>query len=218
VTPVESGVLIPVKAFGAAKARLAPVLTPEERRRLARWMADRVVAAVHPLATFVACDDDEVATWAESCGAHVLWGPGLGLNGAVDEGVATIRGKGVEHVVIAHGDLPLPSALVALATAPLAAPDHVVLVPDRWRDGTNVVARPTDLALPASYGGGSFRRHLEAALTCGARVTVRVDAELSLDLDTLADLLHPLVRPLVAPLVELPTAAATSTTTSGVHS
>ncbi len=207
MSAVETGVLIPVKAFGAAKARLAPVLPPDQRRRLARWMADRVVAAVQPLPTFVACDDDEVASWAESCGAHVLWGPGLGLNGAVDEGVATIRGKGVEYVVIAHGDLPLPSALAVLATPPLARADHVVLVPDRWRDGTNVVGRPTALDLAASYGGGSFHRHLAAALRIAGAVTVRVDAELSLDLDTLHDLRHPLVRPLVGPVVDVPAVA-----------
>ena len=65
------------------------------------------MAAAGELPTFVACDDDEVAAWADEHGAEVLWSPGLGLNGAVDAGRATIAGKGFDHVVVAHSDLPL---------------------------------------------------------------------------------------------------------------
>jgi 2-phospho-L-lactate guanylyltransferase len=193
---VETAVLIPVKAFHAAKARLAGTLSAADRASLARWMATEVVEAVRPLPTFVACDDETVADWADGLGATVLWGPGLGLNGAVDEGVATMAGKGVEHVVITHGDLPLPRAIPQVARR-----GTVVVVPDRRRDGTNVLARPCSWDLPASYGGGSFRRHLDAALAAGYRTEVRSDAELSIDLDTFDDLLHPLVRPRVAGIV-----------------
>lgn len=190
----HTAVLVPVKAFGAAKVRLTGELEPAARRALARWMAERVVRAAHPLPVFVACDDDEVADWADGLAADVLWSPGLGLNGAVDAGVATIAGKGFDHVVISHGDLPLADAL-----ATVARPGTTVLVPDRRRDGTNVLARPCTTPIPASYGAGSFRRHLAHALAAGGPVMVRVDAELSLDLDTAADLHHPLVRPLVWP-------------------
>src|SRR5687767_11462041 len=74
-------VLIPVKAFGAAKLRLAPALDAEERIALARSMAGRVVASAAPLPVAVACDDEEVAAWARALGATVVWTPGLGLNG-----------------------------------------------------------------------------------------------------------------------------------------
>jgi 2-phospho-L-lactate/phosphoenolpyruvate guanylyltransferase len=193
VAPVEPAVLIPVKAFHAAKARLAPTVTPSDRATLARWMAGRVIDAVRPLPTFVACDDDAVAHWAESLGATVLWGPGLGLNGAVDAGVETISGKGFDDVIISHGDLPLPRSLPTLARS-----ETVVIVPDRRRDGTNVIARPCAITLPASYGRGSFHHHLHQALASGCRVTVRYDIELSLDLDTIADLNHPMIQPVVA--------------------
>ena len=129
--------LIPVKAFHTAKARLSPTVTATDRAALARWMAGRVVEAVRPLPTFVACDDDAVAAWAESLGATVLWGPRLGLNGAVDSGVETIAGKGFDDVIISHGDLPIPRALPALAR-----PGAIVIVPDRRLDGTNVIVRP----------------------------------------------------------------------------
>ena len=188
--------LIPVKAFHAAKARLAGWLPDRDRERLARWMAGRVVDAAAPLPTFVACDDDTVAAWAEERGAEVLWGPGLGLNGAVDHGVDTIAGKGADRVVIAHGDLPLPRAL-----GEVAALDGIVLVPDRRADGTNVLARPCATALPASYGPASFRRHLDLALATGLPVSVRSDPRLSIDLDTIADCRHPLVAPLLRGLL-----------------
>jgi 2-phospho-L-lactate/phosphoenolpyruvate guanylyltransferase len=135
---------------------------------------------------FVACDDDVVAGWAEESGASVLWGPGLGLNGAIDHGVNTIAGKGFDHVVIAHGDLPLPAALASVVRK-----DTIVLVPDRRSDGTNVLARPCRVDLPADYGGGSYRRHLEAAIGTGIAVSVRRDPHLSIDVDTIADCRHP---------------------------
>ena len=131
-------------------------------------MAERVLAAAAPLPVFVACDDEAVAEWAEQHGADVLWGPGLGLNGAIDHGIDTMAGKGVDHVTVAHGDLPLPDCLPRVAIA-----GQIVIVPDRRGDGTNVLSRPTSISLPAEYGGGSFRRHLAAALRRGVPVTVR---------------------------------------------
>ncbi len=58
-------VLIPVKRFTAAKGRLTGVVAEADRAALARWMASRVVDVVAEMPTFVACDDDDVADWAE---------------------------------------------------------------------------------------------------------------------------------------------------------
>lgn len=193
---MEIAALVPIKGFHAAKARLAPVLGESDRERLARWMATRVVEALRPIPTFVACDDEVVAEWAETLGAGVLWGPGLGLNGAIDVGVTTLAGKGAEHVVIAHGDLPRPEALPDVAVA-----DAIVLVPDRRRDGTNVIARPTAVELPAEYGAGSFRRHLDAALATTSAVQVRRDPYLSIDVDTVDDCRHPIAAAVLRPFL-----------------
>lgn len=202
IAAADIAVLVPVKSFRQAKARLTGALRPAERHDLARWMVGQVLAAASPYAVFVACDDDEVADWAAAEGAEVLWSPGMGLNGAVDGGVSTISGKGYSAVVISHGDLPLARTLVPIVE--LVAAGHVVIVPDRRHDGTNVLGRPCDTAVPASYGAGSFRRHLDHALATGRPVTVRHDAELSLDLDTVSDLHHPLVWPTVRQVLERP--------------
>lgn len=195
---MQAAFLVPVKAFHLAKQRLRGHVLDTDRNRLARWMADAVLAAIGERPTFVACDDDQVAEWATSRGAHVLWGPGLGLNGAVDVGVAQIADAGFDHVTICHGDLPLPESLPDVARS-----DTIVLVPDRRGEGTNVVSRPVDVELPASYGYGSFGVHLRLALSnrSNCAVSIRHDLGLSLDFDTVEDLEHPRIAPLARALL-----------------
>jgi 2-phospho-L-lactate guanylyltransferase len=194
MTRVDAAVLIPIKAFRHAKARLSPALTAAQRMQLARWTADRVIAASAPLPAFVACDDDEVAQWSTDRGATVLWQAGKGLNAAVDAAVAQLAQRGWAHVVVAHADLPVPDHLHEVARI-----GTISLVPDRRDDGTNVMSFPTGSPVPAAYGAGSFRRHLAAALALAPAVAVEVrrDVLLALDIDTPVDLLHPLVAPLV---------------------
>lgn len=177
-----------MKAFAAAKGRLAPLLTPDERIRLAQWMAERVLAAAGELATVVACDDEAVAEWARDRGAQVSWKPDTGLNAAVTLSVAELDAAGIDTVVVAHSDLPGATDLAALAH-----PQRIVLVPDHARDGTNVIVVPTALGFDFSYGPGSFRRHLDQALASGLTVEVRHDPLLGRDVDRPTDLTHPLL-------------------------
>jgi len=186
---VNAVVLVPVKAFTDAKARLATVLDEGDRERLARWTSERVLAAAGELPTYVACDNEEVADWARQHGATTLWHPGVGLNAAVNNSVASLREAGVTDVIVAHGDLPRVHSL-----ADLAEPGTLTLVPDRHGDGTNVVSLPTAMPFRFAYGPGSFRRHLDAAVAAGLSVRVRRDPLLALDIDTPSDLAHPLVQ------------------------
>ena len=180
--------LVPIKSFRDAKGRLAPSFSPAERAELARRMATIVLDAAGSLPTYVACDDDEVAEWVRARDAQVLWTPGLGLNGAIERGVELIAAEGYDHVVIAHGDIPLARSFEHLCEAAT-----VTLVPDHRLDGTNVQARPAT-SFAASYGPGSFRRHLRSALAAGARVRVVIDADLALDVDTVDELRDPRAR------------------------
>ena len=186
---VNAVVLVPVKAFADAKARLASVLGVAERERLARWTSARVLAAAGELPTYVACDDEQVAAWATEHGASILWHPGVGLNAAVNDSVAELRDAGVSDVIVAHGDLPRAHSFAALAQH-----GTLTLVPDRRGDGTNVIAVPTDMPFQFSYGPGSFQRHLQSAIAAGLSVRVRRDPLLALDIDTPSDLAHPLVQ------------------------
>lgn len=181
---VDTAVLVPIKAFRDAKGRLADAYLPDQRARMARAMAARVLSAAEPMPVFVACDDDTVADWSAARGAEVLWTPGLGLNGAIEHGVELIAGKGFDHVIVSHGDLPL-----ATHFGHLCEPGTVTLVPDHRFDGTNVQGRPTG-RFTARYGAGSFRAHLRDALAGPHRVRVVVDRHLAIDVDTVDDLLR----------------------------
>ena len=182
-TPVA--VLVPVKAFADAKVRLAPALDPRARARLARAMAATVVAAAHELPVAVVCDDQAVADWATDLGCEVLWRPGLGLNGAVTDGVATLAAAGVDRVVVAHADLPHARDLRPAAGRP---GDGIALVPDRREDGTNVIALPAGCGFAFAYGPGSFARHRAEAERLGLDVVVVRERTLSWDVDVPEDL------------------------------
>jgi 2-phospho-L-lactate guanylyltransferase len=182
-------VLVPVKAFAAAKVRLAPALDAHDRAALARSMADRVVASASPLPVAVACDDEEVASWARSLGADVVWTPGLGLNGAVQHGFDALS-KEYDLIVVAHADLPHAARIDRVTTFP-----GVTLVPDRRDDGTNVLAVPASAPdFVFAYGVGSFGRHLAEARRVGCPVRIARLPELQWDVDTPDDLPVPLAN------------------------
>ncbi len=176
-------VLVPVKSFALAKRRLDAALGDEERRALVRRMAEHVVAAAAPLPVAVVCDDTEVADWARRLGALVVWEPGRGLNGAVEEGVARLGAMGVESVTVAHGDLPRAAGLGALPPF-----EGITLVPDRRDDGTNVVNLPVGCGFRFSYGPGSFARHRAECLRIGQPLRILRSAGLAFDVDLPADL------------------------------
>ncbi|MEX1218399.1 MAG: 2-phospho-L-lactate guanylyltransferase [Acidimicrobiales bacterium] len=179
-------VLIPVKAFSDAKARLADALAPKERAALAQSMATTVVAAASPLDVWIVCDDTEVAAWATRMGANVLWKPERGLNGAVNEGVADLAHLDFDTVIVAHADLPYAEQLDWLADT-----DGVTLVPDRHNDGTNVIVIPANSGFTFAYGPASFKRHKAEAQRLGLPLRVLRDDRLSWDVDRPADLITP---------------------------
>jgi 2-phospho-L-lactate guanylyltransferase len=179
----DAAVLVPIKAFGAAKVRLAPALDAAARESLARRMAATVLAAAGDLPRLVVCDDEDVRAWAADHGAEVAWTPGLGLDGAVTAGLDRLRSKGVARAIIAHADLPLATDLAWVADF-----DGVTLVPDRRLDGTNVLGVPTDAGFTVSYGPGSFTRHRAEAARLGLTARIVKDPHLSWDVDLPPDL------------------------------
>src|SRR3954464_11479696 len=106
-------------------------------------MGVRVVTAAGDLPVSVVCDDEDVAAWAIANGAAVIWSPGVGLNGAVTDGVSQLAaagavagirrrlaaGGGIE-VIAPPADLPLADDLTRLAGFA-----GVTFVPDRHGDG-----------------------------------------------------------------------------------
>ena len=180
---MRSAAVVPVKAFTLAKARLAPALDDAGRAALAQRMAEQVLAAAGSLPVSVACDDDDVAAWARDRGATVVWTAGLDLNGAVTLAVDELAASGIDRVVIAHADLPRARDLS------IVVGDHgMVIVPDRRRDGTNVLALPAAAGFTFAYGPGSFDRHCAEAERLGLPALVIEPPDLTWDVDDPADL------------------------------
>jgi len=176
-------VLVPVKAFEAAKGRLAAELEMSERVGLARHLAEGVVNACAGLDVVIVSEDPGVAEWAQAHGAEALHNPMPGLNAAVTHGTAELAARGVERVLVTHADLAWPAALPDLFDL-----DGTVLVPDRHLDGTNALVVDTDAGFTFSYGQGSFARHLSEADRLAAPVHVVRGVGLDLDVDEPDDL------------------------------
>ena len=176
-------VLLPVKAFGEAKRRLAPALDPPARAALAQAMATLVLASADPLPVAVVCDDTGVAAWARDSGALVVWEPERGLNRAVEAGVARLAAGGARRVIVAHGDLPR-----ALRLGWVGRFLGVTLVPDRTDNGTNALCVPSDAGFTFSYGPGSLTRHRAEAHRLGLPLRVVREPSLAHDVDLPSDL------------------------------
>ena len=177
-----TAVIVPIRSFRGALSRLAGILGEEGCHELMRRTASRVVQAADGMPVHVATDDVEVAAWAVEMGAAVLEAGRPGLSTAVSSAVDQLASAGYERAVVAHADLALARTL-----RPAVGPG-LVIVPDRRRDGSNVVCVPTAAGFRFSYGPGSFERHLAEAERLGLDVTVVDDEFLAVDIDYPSDL------------------------------
>jgi 2-phospho-L-lactate guanylyltransferase len=186
-TASHAGVVIPLRSFTTAKARLADALEPTARAEIARHMADRVADAAGSMTVVVVSSAPEVRAWAAERGIVVIDDPG-GLVAAADAGRAPLAALGCSRAVVAHGDLPHARDLAPLARD-LSQP-VVALVPCHRDDGTNVLSVPVDAPFRFAYGPASFRRHTAEARRLGLGVRVVRAADLAVDVDSPDDLAH----------------------------
>lgn len=181
-------VVVLVKDFSTAKARLAPALDAAERAALAERLARGVVSAAKAVPgrreTLVVADSPAVVAWAERLGARAILQQAPGLNAAAAEGWAAAAGG--EWTMVVHADLADPSQLAAVVSH--WRPGRAVLVPDRHGDGTNAMVLPAETTPPFAYGPGSHDRHRAACAALGLDVRSLVDTTLSHDVDSPDDL------------------------------
>ena len=175
-------VLIPIRSFDDMKSRLASVLKLDERRRLAIWMAERVVTAAEPFPTRVVTNDSEVSAWTQRTRAEVI-NPGVrGLNAAVTAAMVAVGAEGFDRVIIAHADLPAAQTLAAFDG------DGIRIAPDCARRGSNVLSVPTASKFTFRYGPDSFEAHCTEAERLRMPIIVIDDPRLAWDVDDPADL------------------------------
>jgi 2-phospho-L-lactate guanylyltransferase len=191
--PVTYAVL-PVKRFGAAKARLDDELSSGTRRALAEAMVTDVLMALRRTKAvadvLVVTAEPAAEAIGRGYGANVLFDDReSGQSAATLIGIAHAAEAGAERVLLVPGDTPAvdPAQLEALLDRP-ATGRSVVIVPDRHGSGTNaLLLTPPDAIVPA-FGPGSREKHEQAAAAAGIPCTVEHVETLALDVDTADDL------------------------------
>jgi 2-phospho-L-lactate guanylyltransferase len=179
-------ILIPVKRLPESKLRLAGVLGPAQRRRLALSMLSDVLlaAAGWPLRVVVTSDPD-AASMARSVGWSIVPDPGSGLNDAVAEGTSVTATAGATALLVLPFDVPLVTSPELEA---LFAIDADVVVARSDDGGTSGLLRRPPGAITARFGPDSASSHAGAAGIVGLRVESLRLPGLSLDVDDPGDL------------------------------
>jgi 2-phospho-L-lactate guanylyltransferase len=181
--------IIPVKAPGEGKTRLAGVLDSHGRNRLIFAMLERVVGAAHACAAI-----DRVCLVSPSAHSFepsviVLHDEGGGLNAALEAALRKLPAPSPDRVVIVAADLPaLSSQDLDLFTD---LPAHVIgIAPDRHGTGTNALSLPFAAAQTFAFhfGLGSYAAHKEEARSLGYSVETMLSEGLEKDIDEPDDL------------------------------
>lgn len=200
--------VVPVRGFDDAKSRLSASLSPVQRRTLAQNCATGVLRRDVPCLKFVVCDDDEVETWARTCGAIPIRVESRGLNASLHEATPHIvENYPADMLMIVHADLPLPNELDRVIAVLQSALDddngRVLINPDRHRDGTNVLALSQSLIgqWQFAYGENSFMNHQHEAHRLNCQVDIFESMYLGFDIDTSEDLQHPVIADVLPTLL-----------------
>jgi 2-phospho-L-lactate guanylyltransferase len=190
--PPSFWIVVLIKDFTTAKSRLAPVLGPLPRRRLAEMTAARALDAALAVApTLAVCGSVDAEDLARLRGAALVVerSPG-GQNPAGMRGLAEVSQRGAEAALVLSSDLPLvdEAALRRLLARTDAPGSLVVAAPADGRQGTNALflRPPGDFSL--HFGEASLPKFAEEARLRGRRFIVHDDPRLALDLDEPADL------------------------------
>lgn len=196
-------VIVPIRSFARAKSRLSSVLDTDQRGTLARRCAEQVLVRAGLDRSTVVCDDPEVTKWATDLGVDVVGVGSSGLNPSLQEALPRVVASWhPSEVLIVHADLVFPDALRDLDALLPGSDDvstRVVVIPDRHRDGTNVLALGSAVARTwrFAYGPGSFQAHCDQARALGADLRIIEHPDLGIDLDTPEDLAIDRVRAVV---------------------
>ena len=169
--------VVPVKGRDGAKTRLAPLLQPEERKRLVLDMLERVLAACAGAESITGTLLVTPAPGFAHPGVDVLRDPGTGHAEAIALALLDERARGGVLVVMADCPLVRPESLDALAAA--AAP--LALAPSR-DGGVNALALRAVNGFVPTFGV-PMEETLSAARAAGLEAAVVDDPLLALDVD-----------------------------------
>jgi 2-phospho-L-lactate guanylyltransferase len=193
--PKRIWAIVPVKTFGRAKARLAPLLGAAQREEVARIMLDDVLGALQKLDTLsgilVVSRDSCAKEIAIAHGATTLDDPlETGPNAAIRLALPLLRDAEADAMIVVPADVPQiePDQVRPILRALSGA--SIALVPAARDGGTNLLGcSPVDIIEPC-FGPSSFAQHVSAATRAGIEPRVFACSSLLHDVDRPEDILE----------------------------
>jgi 2-phospho-L-lactate/phosphoenolpyruvate guanylyltransferase len=188
-------ILVPVKNLSAAKQRLAPVLSPEERLALAQAMCEDVLGTLaqwqkRPAVAVVTSDPFARDLAVRFHFEAIADDDNSGETSAIERATAVCRERGAASTLVVPADIPLIESADLERIAGAAPPGGTVLVPDAAGRGTNAAWRAPGDLFPLRFGNDSFRPHLAAAMATGLPCVVLELPSIARDIDRPEDLLE----------------------------
>jgi len=179
--------IVPSKAHGLGKSRLAGILGDTDRQALVATMLAHVLDVLRAAGDVhhIAVVSPQADTFGE--GINTIVDAGEGLNACLNIAVEAARLGGASHVLILPGDLPLLDVEAVEAMCAAVLKTGFAIAPDRHRRGTNALAFSTALNLSLCFGINSFPNHLACASQLGIAATIVSRPTLSFDLDDAND-------------------------------
>lgn len=191
--------ILPVKSPRNAKQRLSGFLTVEQRETLARTLYRQTLTALCQAEgidrVVVATTDSEVAEHARRSGALVFKETEQ-VSHSVSADAACLRAlnMGASTALLVPIDVPTVTSADFTTLARSARPGLIV-VPSSDGTGTNALVRTPPDCIQSRFGPGSFRAHLDQAISKRIPADVLRLPGLMFDIDTPEDVAEFLAMP-----------------------
>jgi len=193
-------IIVPIKNPAKAKQRLAVLLAPEQRQKLAAVMFADVARALRGVQgvdrIFVVTNHRPAAEQAGLFGFDQLFEEAqLSESASVDWASRELEALGYDMVMRLPADVPLVTAddIDMLLSIGLGRPG-TLMVPSRQGTGTNSILRSPPTLFPSHFGPDSLRLHIEEASSVGVDAVIMNSARIGLDVDEPADIVALLQR------------------------
>lgn len=186
--------IVIAKDLVVAKGRLAPILSPGERRELTAIIARSVLEAVASCTALadrlMVSPDAKLLAMARDWGLlGIMEERPAGMNEAFRLGIDAAHGRGCDGVLLLPADLPLLRAEDIFRVSNLLTKEGGVVVVPSPGGGTSLLGLRPPTAIPLHFEEpASDRRHREEALERDLPVAVLGWPEGGLDLDGPEDL------------------------------
>jgi 2-phospho-L-lactate guanylyltransferase len=191
--------ILPVKSPQNAKQRLTGFLAVEQRETLARLLYRQTLATLCQATgidrVVVATSDAEIADHARKSGALVFEeDEQVSHSASADAACLRAMEMGASTVLLVPIDVPTVTSADFSRLAACARPGLIV-VPSSDGTGTNALVRTPPNCIQSRFGPGSFRAHLDQALSKGLPADVVRLPGLMFDIDTPEDVAEFLAGP-----------------------